>query len=96
MDEVRELDLGNGDEAVQRRADRDADDARLGEWCVQYASLAELRVQAVGRAEHPALAAHVLTKHEHPLVALHLLGDGGAHRFDHAHLSHCLVTKAYV
>ena len=56
----------------------------------------ELRVQAVGSAEHSALSAHVLAKHEHPLVALHLLGDGGAHRFDHAHFSHCLVTKAYV
>ena len=96
VDEVRELDLGDGDQAVQRRADRDAHDARLGERRVQHASFAEPRVQAVGRAEHTALATHVLTKYEHPLVALHLLGDGGAHRVDHAHLSHCLVTKAYV
>ena len=88
VDEVRELDLGDGDEAVQGGADGDADDGRLGQRGVQHARLAKAGVEAVGRPEHAALLAHVLAHDEHPVVALHLLGDGGAHRLDHPHLSH--------
>ncbi len=88
--EVRELDLRNGDETIERRADCNAHDAGLGERHVEDACLAELRVKPFSGAEDTALAADVLAHHEHPLVALHLLGDGRAHCLDHPHLSHPL------
>ncbi len=88
MDEVGELDLGDRDEAVERRPDRNADDRRLRERGVEHTRLAEARVQAICGAEHAALLADVLTEDEDSLVALHLLGDGGTHRLDHPHLGH--------
>src|SRR5579859_2215914 len=94
VDEVRELDLGDGDEAVERSPDRDADDGRFRQRGVEHARLAELRVQPVGGAEDAAFAAHVLAHDEHALVALHLLGDGRPDGLDHAHLGHRLIPPS--
>ena len=88
VDEVGELDLGDGDQAVERRADSDSNDRRLGKGRVEHARLAESRVETLGGAENAALLADVFAQDEHPLVALHLLGHGRAHGFDHAHLRH--------
>src|SRR5439155_6660194 len=73
VDEVRELDLRDRYQPVQRGAYGDADDARLCQRGVQYACLAELAVQALGGQEHAALLADVLAQHPDPLVAIHLL-----------------------
>ena len=92
VDEVGELDLGDRQEAVQRGADGDADDARLGERRVQDARLAEPGMQPVGGTEDATLAPDVLAHDEHALVPLHLFGDRGADRFDHAHLGHSQIV----
>jgi hypothetical protein len=88
MDEVGELDLGDRDQPVQRRADGHAHDGRFRQRRVEHARLAEPRVQPIGGAEHATLSPHVLAQHEHAFVALHLLGDRGADRLDHPHLWH--------
>src|SRR6266852_9888401 len=93
VDEVRELDLRDRYETVEGRADRNADDARLGKRHIEDACLAELCVQPVRGAEDTAFAPDVLAHDEHALVALHLLGDGRAHSLDHPHLSHPLYPS---
>src|SRR5260370_42127927 len=90
MDEVRELDLGDGNEAVERGADGHAHDPRFSERRVQHARLAELRVETIGGAEHAAFAPDVFAHDEHALVAVHLFADGRAYCLDHPHLSHAL------
>src|SRR4029077_16315112 len=49
-----ELHLDERGEALHRHADGGADDARLGDWRVEDAVLAELPGETVGDAEHPA------------------------------------------
>ena len=88
MDEVGELDLGDRDQPVQGRSDRDPDDRRLGQRCVEHPRLAKAFVQAIGRSKDAALAPDVFAEHEDSLVALHLLGDGRTHRLDHPHAGH--------
>ena len=74
-DEVGELDLGDRPQAVDRRADRGADDHRLGQRRVDDAVVAELRPQPVGRQEDAALLADVLAEDDDRLVAAHLVGE---------------------
>ena len=54
IDEVAELNLGHGSQAVERHADRGADDAGLGERRVDHTLAAELLLQAGGHAKHAA------------------------------------------
>ena len=74
-DEVGELDLGDRPQAVDRGADRGADDHRLGQRRVDDAVVAELGPQAVGGQEHAALLADVLAQDDDRLVAAHLVGE---------------------
>ena len=74
-DEVGELDLGDRAQAVDRRADRRADDHRLGQRRVDDAVVAELGPQPVGGEEDAALLADVLAEHDDRLVAAHLVGE---------------------
>ena len=55
---------GTGRRPFDGRADRDADDHRLGQRRVQHAVAAELVVQPVGGEEDAALLAHVLAQHD--------------------------------
>src|SRR5439155_17696414 len=82
MDEVGELDLGDGPQAADRRPDRRADDLALAQWRVDDAIVAELRPQPVGRKEDAALLADVLAEHDHALVSDHLLAEPLADGFD--------------
>ena len=74
-DEVGELDLGDRPQAVDRRADRRADDHRFGQRRVDDPVVAELGPQPVGREEDAALLADVLAEHDDRLVAAHLVGE---------------------
>ena len=82
MDEVGELDLGHRHQAVDRRADGHADDARLRQRRVEHARLAVLGVETRGGQEDAALLAHVLAQHPHPLVPGHLLVECLAYSLD--------------
>ena len=68
--------------AHERRADRGADDRRLGDRRVDDPLLAELVVQPFGDLERAAVGADVLADDEDALVALHLLGERLADRFE--------------
>ncbi len=81
-DEVGELHLGDRTHPHHRRADRGADDRRLGQRGVHDPLLAEPREQPVRHLEGAAVDADVLAEHEHALVALHLLEDALADRLD--------------
>src|SRR6056297_508736 len=59
VDEAHELNLGDGAEAVGGHADGGTDDARLRQRRVDHAVVAELVVEALGRAEDAAVLAHV-------------------------------------
>ncbi len=76
----RELDLGHRAQAVERHADRGADDAGLGERRVDHAVGAELVEQARGRAEHAAELADVLAEDDDARVGLHLRAQSVANR----------------
>src|SRR5436305_3661749 len=65
VDEVRELDLGDGPEPTDRRADRRPDDLALAERRVDDAIVAELGPEAIGREEDAALLADVLAEDDH-------------------------------
>ena len=82
VDEVGELDLGDGYQAVERRAYRDADDGRLGERGVEYASLAIPGVQALGGQKDAALLADVLAENPDAVVARHLFVERLADALD--------------
>jgi hypothetical protein len=82
VDEVGELDLGDGPVAGQRQTDADADDRRLGQRRVHHAVVAERGGQAVGGPEDTPPGADVLTEDEDPLVGGHQLVLGLAHGVD--------------
>ena len=71
VDEVGELDLGDGEQAVHRHPDRHPDDRGLGERRVDDACLAELLEETGRRAEDAATRADVLAQHQHAIVGLH-------------------------
>src|SRR2546425_12759756 len=71
--EAGELDLADGLEAVERHADRGADDGRFGQRAVDDALAPELAVQVLGDSEDAAVHADVLADDDDVLVALHLL-----------------------
>ena len=74
-DEVGELDLAHRPQPVDRRADRRADDHRLGQRRIDDPVVAELAPQPVRRQEHAALLADVLAQHDDRLVPAHLVGE---------------------
>ena len=92
-DEVGELHLGDGPHAHQRRADRGADDAGLGDRRVHDALLAELFEHAVGDLECAAVDADVFAEDEHAFVALHLFPDSLADRFNVGGEGHGLLDS---
>src|SRR5260370_41101355 len=59
IDIIRELNLGDGAQAVHAHADRGGDDAALGDGRVDDAMLAVLALQSLGGAEHAAEVADV-------------------------------------
>ena len=63
-----ELHLDDRPEAAHGHADREADDAGLGQRRVEAALLAEVAGQPVGDAEDAAERADVLAEDEHALV----------------------------
>ncbi len=70
-----ELHLDDGTVAGQAHADREPDDARLGERRVEAPVVTELLRQTVGDAEHAAERADVLTEHEHIVVLAHAVAQ---------------------
>src|SRR5262249_1446397 len=91
-DEVRELDLGHGDEPVEGHADRAADDAALRERRVDDTIVAELVEEPLGDAEDAAGLAPVPAHPDHAAVAPHLVAERVVDRLDHVHLSHALIS----
>ncbi len=87
-DEVAELDLGDGDEAVEGHADRRADDTAFGEGRVDDAVVAELVEEALGDAEDAADLADVLAEDDDAGVAAHLETERVVDGLDHVHLRH--------
>jgi len=71
VDKAVELDLDYGAIAAHGEAHRGAHDRRLRERRVDHAVLAEVLLQAVGDAKHPAELADVLAHQEDPAVLLH-------------------------
>ena len=82
VDEVGELDLGDGAAPGQGQPDGHTDDARLGERHVEHPGLAELAAQPVGGPEHAAPRTDVLTQHHDPFVVGHQLVQRVPHRVD--------------
>ena len=85
IDVVGELDLGHGPQPVRAHADGRGDDAAFVDGRVEHARLAELRLQAGGRAEHAAEIADVFPHHDHVRVAGHGDLQRGVDRLDHVH-----------
>ena len=88
MDEVGELDLGDGQQAVQGHPDGDPDDEGLGQRRVDDPLLAELLHEPLGDPEHAAARADVLAQDDDALVALHLVPEGVVDRGDDVLLGH--------
>src|SRR2546425_3593743 len=89
--EAGELDLADGLEAVERHADRGADDGRFGQRAVDDALAPELAVQVLGDSEDAAVHADVLADDDDVLVALHLLEQRQVEGLDHVQFRHRLV-----
>ena len=87
-DEVGELDLGNGHQAVERHADGRADDAALREGRVDDAVVAELVVKARRHAEDAAHLADVFAHDDDARIAPHLQPEPVVDRLHHVHLRH--------
>ena len=96
MDEVGELDLRNGEHAVERHADRDADDAGLGERRVDHPLLAELVEESQGDAEDAAARPDVLAQDDDPIVGGHLVVQSVVDRRHDVLLGHVDVLREHV
>jgi hypothetical protein len=88
VDEVRELDLGDRQESVQGHADRDPDDAGLGQRRIDHAPLAELVEEPLRHAEDPAARRDVLAEYHDAFVRGHLVVQGVVDRRDDVLLRH--------
>src|SRR3989442_740717 len=84
--EAGKLDLADGLEAVERHADRGADDGRLRERAVDHALGAELSLEVIGDAEDATVHADVLAEDQHVGVALHCLQEREVERLDYVEL----------
>jgi hypothetical protein len=85
---------GHRPQAVDRRADRRADDRGLGNRGVQHSVAAVLRRQPRGRAGRSGVG-DVLTDQENPLVGLQRLIEREVQRLAHCHLFlvHVVLTR---
>src|SRR4029079_17886008 len=88
VDEVRELDLGDRQEPVERHPDRDPDDAGLGQRRIDHALLSALGHEPLGDLEHAAAGADVLTDQHDAVVGRHLVVEGVPDRGDEVLLRH--------
>src|SRR5262249_19615426 len=84
VDEVGELDLGDGPEVGEGQADGDGNDGALGQRRSDHALIAELGVQPGGGAEYPAPGTDVLTQQHDPVVGGHQVVLGRPHGVDDA------------
>src|SRR2546428_7569003 len=84
INEVQELDLGHGPQAIERHPDRGPDDAAFGERRIEDA-VPELVEQAFRAPEHAAAAADVLPEHDDAVVRPHLLPEGCVALLYHRH-----------
>src|SRR5690606_34094557 len=87
-DEVRELDLRDGDEAVHGHPHGRADDTALAQGRIDHARVAELVEQTRGHAEHAADLPDVFTQQDYALVPTHRNPQRVVDRLDHVHLGH--------
>jgi len=95
-DEVCELNLDDRAEAIQRHADRHADDASLRERRVEHALRAVLLLQPLCHAEHAAEVADIFAEDHRALVALHVQVQRLVQRLEHVHgrsLSHGFASQ---
>ena len=91
--EVGELELEDRAQAGQRRADRDAGAAELGDRRVHHPVRAEAVDEIAGHLEGAAVDADVLAHQDHPLVAL----EGDPHRVaDRLGVAHLAGGEALV
>src|SRR5919108_1459728 len=88
VDETVELDLRDRMEALERQADRDAHDARLGERRIEDALLAEFFLESVCDPKDAAQASHVFSEDQHPVVFLHRIPQPGGDRPAEGHAAH--------
>jgi hypothetical protein len=88
IDIVRELDLGDRPQAIDRHADRRRDDAAFGNGRVEDAMLTEALLQAVSDAKHPTEIADVLAHDHDRRVALHERAQPRVQGLDHVHARH--------
>src|SRR2546423_10947094 len=92
MDVVGELDLSDRSQTVHRGADRDSSNTELRERGIDHAVLTKAFLEAVSRAEHAAVDAHVFAEHDHRRVGFHLLHERLADGFDQGQLGHASLT----
>ena len=90
------LHLAHGPPPRHAEADRRAEQAGLGERCVEAAVRAEPVAQAGGRAEDAAGAPDVLAQHHHVLVARQLAVERVVDRLDQGQLSHLRESRRRV
>ena len=93
VDVVRELNFGDGPQAVHAHADGRADDAALGNGSIDDAMLAVLALQSFRGAKHTAEITHVLT-HDHHRRVLHEHDvHGGIQGLNHVHAGHGVSAR---
>ena len=79
-----ELNLHDRSQSVHRHADCRADDARLGQWCVEHPRLTEAPGQTVRHSEYATERAHILAIHDDSLVGGKGVGERQIQRSGHA------------
>ncbi len=72
VDEAHELDLGDRAQSLRGHADGHPGNHPFRQRCVLYTVLAELLLQAGGRAEYPAVDSNILAEHDDGRVVAHL------------------------
>src|ERR1700722_27997 len=93
--EAVELHLDDRAQPIHRHADRRPRDAGLGDWSVEAAVDAHLRLQTVGDTEDAAELADILAVHDDAVVLAHRIAERGVQRARHREL-HQEVSSAAV
>ncbi len=94
IDEIEELDLGDGLEPIEGHADRSPDDPGLGERSIEDPVLTKLLQQTLGRAEHPTVHTDVLAEEENVRVVAHRLLKAAINGLDQRQFGHGLITPS--
>ena len=81
-DEIGKLNLADGAQTIQRHADANCDDGKLGERAVNHPIRAEFSKQALGGAKDAAARADVFAGDDDGRITAHLLRHGVAEGFD--------------